>query len=269
MHTVDCFSWGVPLRLLIGGDHLLAALPHLLPIGTLIDSPPVADAATFTLLPPGSERGYRCYTGSELKLESGEAGPVFEQFSRELILHVADFSPHRVFVHAGAVGWKDRAIVMPGSSFAGKTTLTAALVRAGATYLSDEYAVVDPLGWVHPFPRDLQMRQPGSSRQRPTPVESLHGKAATTPMRVAQVIFAHYQPGAAWDPQPVTSGMAVLEMMRHSIPAQRVPRQVMSTLTAVLQGATALSSARGEADALAHLLLQSLDANRPVSSLPA
>ena len=40
-------------------------------------------------------------------------------------------------LHAAAVAWQGRAIVIPGHSHAGKSTLTAALLRAGAGYLSD------------------------------------------------------------------------------------------------------------------------------------
>src|ERR687894_479249 len=44
-----------------------------------------------------------------------------------------------------------RALVRPGPSLSGKTTLVAALVRSGAAYLSDEFAVLDPEGRVHPY----------------------------------------------------------------------------------------------------------------------
>lgn len=259
MRTVNCTSHGVPLRLRIGGDELFACLPDLLPFATELNSAPVAEAETFTLLPPEGEHQYVCYTGAKLTRGSAVPGPVLEQFARDMMIHVANFCPDRVFVHAGVVGWKDRGIVLPGPSFAGKTTLIAALVRAGATYYSDEYAVVDQSGWVYPYARDLQMRQPGGSEQRSLPVGCLGGHAAITPLRVAQVAFTYYQPGARWSPQPVTSGMAVLEMMRHTIPVQRDPRRVMSTLTAMVEGATAWSSARGEADAAVRSLLQSLE----------
>ena len=56
---------------------------------------------------------------------------------------IACFAPRRVFVHAGAVAWQGRAIIIPGASLSGKSTLVAELVRAGATYLSDEFAVLD------------------------------------------------------------------------------------------------------------------------------
>src|SRR5262245_28191234 len=68
-----------------------------------------------------------------------EAAEVVATFERQLNLWIAENARDRVFVHAGAVGWKGRALLLPGRTFAGKSTLVAALVRAGATYYSDEY----------------------------------------------------------------------------------------------------------------------------------
>ena len=67
----------------------------------------------------------------------------------------------RVFVHAGVVGWKGHAIVIPGRSRSGKTTLVAELVKAGAEYYSDEFAVLDAEGRVHPFPEAAVGPGPG------------------------------------------------------------------------------------------------------------
>jgi len=262
LHTVDCLSYGVPLRIQVGSGALFAGLPRLLPFATETMTAPVPGAQSFTVLPPSEGRGFRCYVGAELTQESAEAGPVLEQLARDLMIHVANFCADRVFVHAGVVSWNGQALVLPGRSFAGKTTLTAALVRAGATYHSDEFAVVDEAGWVYPYARDLQVREPGLPGQRSTPVEALHGHTAKEPVRVTQVVFAHYQAGAPWNPQPVSSGMAVLELLRHAIPVQRTPRRVMSALTAMVEGATAWASARGEADAVAHSLLQALKSVR-------
>ena len=78
---------------------------------------------------------------------------------------VAERAPNHLFVHAGVVGWEGRAIVMPGASFAGKTTLVQAWLEAGATYYSDEFAVLDRAGRVHPFARPLTIRD-GNDRRR-------------------------------------------------------------------------------------------------------
>src|SRR5271165_1182789 len=115
-------SFGVAMRVKVGGDELFDALPGLLPLATVVNAEAVSEAETFSLLPPDEQHGYRCLVGSEVTLESAEAGPVLKQFSGELMKHVANYCPNRVFVHAGVVGWKGRALVLPGTSFAGKTT---------------------------------------------------------------------------------------------------------------------------------------------------
>ena len=71
---------------------------------------------------------------------------------------IAEVARNRVFVHAGVVGWKGRAIVIPGRSYSGKSTLVSELIRAGAAYYSDEYAVFDSRGRVYPFAKPLEMR---------------------------------------------------------------------------------------------------------------
>ncbi|MEP7147984.1 MAG: hypothetical protein ABI857_03805, partial [Acidobacteriota bacterium] len=79
----------------------------------------------------------------------------FKFFNSMLRIVVAEHARDCVFIHAGVVGWKGKAIVIPANSFQGKTTLVAELVKNGAEYYSDEYAILDEKGLVHPFPRDL------------------------------------------------------------------------------------------------------------------
>ena len=73
---------------------------------------------------------------------------------------VAGRDDHLIF-HAGAVACDGRAVLLPGSSNRGKSTLTTALVRAGYAYLTDEAAAVDAEGLVHPFPKSIAL-DPGS-----------------------------------------------------------------------------------------------------------
>lgn len=61
-------------------------------------------------------------------------------------------------VHAGAVLWGERILLLPGITHSGKSSLVAELLRRGATYFSDEYALVDSEGHVHPYPRPLLLR---------------------------------------------------------------------------------------------------------------
>jgi hypothetical protein len=63
-----------------------------------------------------------------------------------------------VLLHAGAVEFDGRVVVVTGESGRGKSTLTAALVRAGGAYLTDELVIIDPGDLrVRPYPKPLDL----------------------------------------------------------------------------------------------------------------
>ena len=102
--------------------------------------------------------------------------------------YVATVAEHFVFVHAGVVAWQGKAILLPGKSFSGKSTLTMALVDAGATYYSDEYAVLNAQGLVHPFSRMPRLRPD----VQPPRMNSVPVASALPPLAVGLVLSAHY-----------------------------------------------------------------------------
>ena len=77
-------------------------------------------------------------------------------------------------VHGGVVGHEGRAILLPGPTGAGKSTLVAELIRQGASYFSDEYALIDSAGRVHPYPRPLLPAE--RVGRRPTRAGDGHGR---------------------------------------------------------------------------------------------
>jgi hypothetical protein len=163
------------------------------------------------------------------------------------------------------VGWNGQALLLPGTSFAGKTTLVAELVRCGATYYSDEYAVLDERGNVHPYARNLQMREPGGGVQRPVSVAQLSGIAGREALPVSHVVFSRYLAGARWTPEPISAGRAALEMMRHAIPVQHAPARVMATLAKLMERAHAFTGERGEARETAGSLLDAMTTRGPAA----
>jgi hypothetical protein len=171
--------------------------------------------------------------------------------------HVALQAPDFIFVHAGVVADGNRAIVMPGSSFAGKTTLVRALVEAGALYYSDEFAVLDEAGHVRPYPKPLSYRAANTAAVDYS-VEQLGGVAGTQPLPVGMVILTRFRPGAEWDPEELSAGTGALALLEHAVPARSRPEQTMRVLTKALKGAVILRGDRGEADDLAGVLLETL-----------
>lgn len=105
----------------------------------------------------------------------------------------------------------------PGESFAGKTTLTAALVQAAAIYYSDEYAVLDPNGRAHPYARPPLIRNAdGSSTERP--VTEFGDIAAGESAGLALVSMTRYRAGAGWQPVRLSTGEGVLAMLANTFP---------------------------------------------------
>jgi len=261
--SLNCISFGVPFMLMADTDFVLANMRQSAPFGTRICDPSSANAHQFTLLSPQGTNGYRLEVNKQAVAEGAELKPILDQLARDLMVHVANHAPDRVFMHAGVVEWQGHALVLPGTSFAGKTTLVAELVRAGASYCSDEYAVLDERGLVHPYPRELQMRQPGCLDQYSVGVSELHGSVGTEPLAVKHVVFTKFVQSGRWMPEPVSAGVAVLDMLRHSIPVQRTPARVMAMLAKTMETATAFRSDRGEASDAAGALLAAMTGGGP------
>jgi hypothetical protein len=173
--------------------------------------------------------------------------------------HIALAAPDFIFIHAGVVADGHRALVIPGRSFSGKTTLVRAMVAAGAVYYSDEFAVLDETGFVHPYSKRLSIRRDGGGADD-YQVEELGGVAGLEPLAIGLMVATRYRPGAQWQPTELSAGAAALAMLEHAVPAQTRPAQTMRVLRKAAEGAAALEGERGEADALAEVLLKSLHA---------
>jgi hypothetical protein len=179
-----------------------------------------------------------------------------------LQLVVAEQARGRVFVHAGVVGWRGRAIVIPGRSLSGKSTLVQALVRAGLTYYSDEYAVFDTRGRVHPYARPLSIREGPDQQPTRYPVEALGGDPGRRPLPVGLVVVTEYHPEARWRPRWLSSAQSMLALFANTVPARNRADVVLPTLQRALAGATTIKGKRAEADEVVPPLLDCL-ATRP------
>ena len=198
------------------------------------------------------------YAGSEQLARTKDTDGVVDALERHLQLHVAEKVHRRVFVHAGVVGWRGRAIIIPGRTMSGKSTLVKALVEAGATYYSDEYAVLDKHGRVHPYPKPLSMRQNGGRRPKKILPEALGGTTGVRPLPVGLVVATSYRPGVRWRPRRLSPGRAVMELLARTIPARRDPERVFATLRSATAEALALKGARGEVEEVTDVLLDRL-----------
>jgi len=257
-HQLALETYGVALRIGSNRSELLEHAKAILPPGWS-ELEPTEGQRRFGIMaePDGTYsvfRGSVCVsTGQGLDLSI----VVLEGIVRG---QVAEDAVDRIFVHAGSVAHDGRAIIFPGYSFSGKTTITAAMVRAGATYLSDEFAVLDAEGMVHPFAKPLSIREHPERLQVDHSVESLGGVAEDTALPLGLAVITNYVPGAKWDPVTLAPADAALALLANTVPARTRPQESLRAIKRAVEGAVVIQSDRGEADEVAAQLLDSVRA---------
>lgn len=173
----------------------------------------------------------------------------------ELELWVAEHTVEAHFVHAGAVVVDGRALLLPGESFSGKSTLVAALLAAGAGYCSDEFAVLDAAGMVHAYPRPISLRRPDGTRPRVTARE-LGAEVVTGPVPLGAVAVLRYD-AAGWAVRDISPATAVLALLENSPAAQCNSEALVDAYAAAVSrpDVQLFTGTRGEAGSAARTLL--------------
>ena len=253
-------AYGVSVGIRVNGPDILERLVEHLPPGWRPCPSKVVDRRYFLSIGAagnGSQasRVHLLFRDGVQVARSQDLDLILEILESDLQISVAEAAP-RVFIHAGVVGWRGKAILIPGRSFSGKTTLVAELVRAGADYYSDEYAVVDRRGRVHPYPKPLSIREGADNRQKKYPVEALGGRPGVRPLPLGLVVVTRYEPGAEWRPESLSAGQGILELLANTVSARREPERALDTFKNFFRGVHFLKSARGEAKEVAPFILE-------------
>ncbi len=196
-------------------------------------------------------------------LASGRSRFKFIKFFDTLVrVAVGEMAPEYVFLHAGVVGWRGKAIVMPADSFQGKSTLVTELVRAGAEYYSDDFAILDAEGRVHPFARRISMRGK-DARGRMTvydhSAEELGGIEGRRAIPVGAMIFARYTENGRWRPRMLTAGEGAMQALPFTLSLHTRPEFSLRVLNLAVSRAIIAASLRGNAEKFARTLLNFVD----------
>jgi hypothetical protein len=162
-------------------------------------------------------------------------------------LTVATLAKDLVFVHAGVVGWRNKAIVMPGRSFSGKSTLVLALVEAGADYYSDEYAIFDSEGRVHPYWRFPKLRGASSHKDASCLPGGVLSGPPPSPLPLGWVLISRYEAESSWQLRRLSCGETLLGLLDNTVPLRHRPEHSVKTLTKAVANAEGFEGPRGEA----------------------
>lgn len=138
-------------------------------------------------------------------------------------------SPYYVF-HAGVVERDGLALLLPGASGSGKSTITAGLLRRGFGLLSDEVAAIDRrTGRVVAYPRLLSLRHDvldlfgvgdgnaGTDSAAMVAPEELGGSRAKEARSVALVLAPCFRVGSPLCLEKLSTAGAVMELMASSV----------------------------------------------------
>lgn len=257
-------SFGVSVGIRTNQEELIAPAMKCLPPGAKLNGPQSVDYL-YSIYAGGAPTGgfgrrlSLLYREFFLLGRGRETSGFFDILESDLRISIADLSRKGVFVHAGAVGWRGKAIIIPGRSFSGKSSLVAELVRLGADYYSDEFAVLDDEGRVHPFAKPISLRYDDSGRQTDVAPEELGGKIGKKPLPVGLVLVSQYREGARWRPRQLSPGRGALELFANTVSARRNPAVALSALNRVASRATVLKGNRGEASRIAESMLRRLE----------
>ena len=252
--TFSCY--GARIGVCCEGQELLDRLTPYLPPTSRIEAIEIPDVWF----------GVKHVSGGQLRLseegstEGLELGQSAALLQLQSMFHdsVAQNARDVLFVHAGVVALKDQAIIFPGRSMSGKTTVVATLVKAGAKYLSDEFAVLTKGGLVCPYEKPLSIR--GSDGLTVlTPVEEIGGETISAPIPAKAVVHTNYVPGAIWQPEHLTPGQTLMALLDNTVAVRKVPEFTMDFLGRVVRGAVGYAGPRGEASQFARQLLEELD----------
>lgn len=243
-HEIAFRAFGVPVVVGASSPDLLSRIARSLPPGWEADEGIEAEQH-FTLLTEDGVTYLVRFDGGTIAASS-DLEVALDVFESQLRAYVALNAPDLVFVHAGVVALGDRAILIPGVSFSGKSTLVAELVRAGATYYSDEYAVLDSRGRTLPYAKPVSLRH-GTLSQQDYDVSELGGVAGDRAVPVGFVVVTRYLPGVEWKPRMISAGQGALALLANAIPARTRPVESLAVITRTVGGTTVLAGDRGDA----------------------
>lgn len=149
-------------------------------------------------------------------------------------------------VHAGAVLIEGRALILPGKTHAGKSSLVAELLRRGASHFSDEYAIIDKQGRTQAYPRPLLLRngQPLQSLALP---EELNAEFATQPAQVGWILAVDYVPGGVWRIREMPQAEAVMLLLCNTPHEMEQSPGMIDFFLRVAANAACYAGTRGDA----------------------
>ena len=205
--------------------------------------------------------------GSAVACPSGMPAAVC--VATEINQHLLAKCPH-LAMHAGVLGAHGMAIAVPAESGWGKSTLTAACLKTGFEYVSDEALALDPRGLVIPHPRPIGLSTwsraavgvSGVTRGTAADIDEelidprTLGRVVPLAERVPLGAVVILRPGRRQEPslRPIAPSAAVISLLGNCFNHYANPTRAVDQITSVVRRAKVLELELGSPAATAALL---------------
>jgi hypothetical protein len=237
-------SHGVQTAIQVTEPAALVPVRLRLPSGSTEIEDSTAVAADYSLVvgnqvaPPGVAGLHLLFRDNVLMSAAYKLDPVLGALESELDGRIALLAaPQRIFMRAGVVGWRGRAILITGAvEESERSALVAALLRAGGSYYSDRYAVLDADGRVHPYARPLWLGAGAQAYLVRYRAEDLGAKEGKQALEIGTLVFAYHR--AAQEPRFIvwTRSLEDKQPMDSAVPSMPALREVRSAIGRALPG---------------------------------
>ncbi|MFI5054483.1 MAG: hypothetical protein ACHQDE_08995 [Acidimicrobiia bacterium] len=183
-----------------------------------------------------------------------------------------------VTCHAGGVARGDAGIVLPADMESGKTTLTAGLVRAGFSYLTDEAVAFHPgTSTIAPFPKPLSIDRGAwflfpelepeanfatddyKQDQWQVPAAAIRPDAVGGPCEARLVVFPKYVEGAHTSLVRIRRAEALVELAKNTFSFNQKSRAALDDLAGVVRAVDCYRLTVGALDEAVALIEQLAD----------
>lgn len=205
-------------------------------------------------------KGYRVFQVDEkrsLLFEVGNLEDLFWELEYNCLSKTLERNNHLVHLHGAAVALNGKGLVFLGKSRAGKSTLSLHLIQRGYQFITDEVVLLDPITkCLKPFPRNLLVRratfESGEIRKRIREgrlnYEDFYGETKwlidpldagavepSEPPKIGQIFCLQRDPDAKPLLEPMSSRLALEEMMRHSFNEAFLQQRTLDVLIQIVE----------------------------------
>lgn len=230
-------------------------------------------------------RSKRSLFGGSEYVVSGDGEPLWSTRRRCEVLPYVEWGinwrliatrPEYLQLHAATLSCAGQGLLLAGESGFGKSTLAAALMARGWSYLSDEFALIEPgTLQLHPFPKALCIKSGSFGlverldlplRRRRHYVKALKGRVGyvspheagpnvvADPCPVRWIVFPRYDEGQEPQLYPISRAQAAMSLAGFAFNRQMFGERATSILGDVVRGARCFGMRSGPIDETCDLI---------------